>query len=198
MFTNASGGKSFFAGGAWVPLTPSCAVASEASRYNEIKRPLAAAKDTRKKPRRFNSCCVRIASPLLNLRRSALDRFANTRVRAATTDVAAHRLFDIFVCWFRGVFEERNGCHDLTTLTVATLHDVLLNPRVLHCAADGVLTDAFDGHDRTIADVRNRENARTCGYSADMDRARAASADATAEFRAGHFQIFTQHPQQRC
>src|SRR6185369_16141323 len=35
------------------------------------------------------------ASPLFNLRRSALDGLANARVRTATTKIAAHRLFDI-------------------------------------------------------------------------------------------------------
>ena len=69
--------------------------------------------------------------------------------------------------WFRRVFEQRNGRHDLSALTVATLDDVFFNPGILHGSPDRVLTDAFDRHYRPIADVRDRNNARTRRDSAD-------------------------------
>src|SRR5690348_1223863 len=82
------------------------------------------------------------------LRCGVLDCFADARVGSATANVAAHRLVNVLVRGFRRVFKQRNGSHDLTALAVTALHDVRFHPVVLHSAAHGVLTDAFDGHDR--------------------------------------------------
>ena len=49
-----------------------------------------------------------------------------------------------------------------------------------------VLPDTFDRHDRTIADMRNRNDAGTRRYSAQMHGACAARANATAKLRPCH------------
>jgi hypothetical protein len=51
------------------------------------------------------------------------------------------------------MFKQRDRSHDLSALAVTTLHDVMLNPGILHGSSDSVLTDAFDCDYRSIADM---------------------------------------------
>src|SRR4051812_24396441 len=63
---------------------------------------------------------------------SALDRFLDALVGAATADVAAHRRINVGVGRMGVFIEQGAGRHDLARLAVAALHDVDLDPGVLH------------------------------------------------------------------
>src|SRR5260370_11997021 len=93
------------------------------------------------------------------LPRCALDRFTDPHVRGAAAEVAAHRLLDLLVVRPGSGLEQRDRAHDLTALAVAALHDVFVDPGLLHGAAGGVLGDALDGDDGPIADQRHRHQA---------------------------------------
>src|SRR5262245_13254811 len=94
------------------------------------------------------------------------------------------------------VLEKHDRAHDLPALAVATLHDVVRYPSVLHRLADGIPADRLDGHHGPIADHGYRDHAGTCGHASHVHRAGAASADAAAVFGARHLQVFAQHPEQ--
>jgi hypothetical protein len=65
-----------------------------------------------------------------------VNSFANSRVGAASTNVAAHCLVDIGVGGLGNAFQESNGTHYLARLTIATLRDIQFPP----CNLDRVVT----------------------------------------------------------
>src|SRR5579872_1832988 len=101
-----------------------------------------------------------VFSLLRQLLCSSLDRFADANIGAAAANVSAHRFLDVLVGGFPAALEQRYSAHDLTALAVAALHNVLSHPDVLNHAAHAIFSDALDGHNRTIADQRNRNHAR--------------------------------------
>src|SRR2546426_8248830 len=79
--------------------------------------------------------------------RRVLDGRADARIGATAANVARHRLVDIAVGG-RGVLrQQRGGGHDLAGLAVAALHDLEVEPRLLHLLADGCGADALAGRD---------------------------------------------------
>jgi hypothetical protein len=76
------------------------------------------------------------------------------------------------------------------------LHDVLINPCILNGSSNSIVSNTFDRDYRTIADVRDRNDARTRRHTVHVHRARAARTDAATKLRSRHLQIFTQHPEQ--
>src|SRR5688572_18773637 len=68
------------------------------------------------------------SSASLQLLRRALNGFANSHVRRAAAEIAAHRFFNILVCGFGRRLQQRNRAHDLSALAVATLDDVFFHP----------------------------------------------------------------------
>src|SRR5689334_18423535 len=76
--------------------------------------------------------------------RCGLYRFADSLVRSATAQVAAHRRVDIRVARVRILREQRDRRHDLSGLAIAALHDVLLDPRGLHRVGDAIAFQPLD------------------------------------------------------
>ena len=66
------------------------------------------------------------------------------------------------------MLEQRHRRHDLPALAVATLHHVFFNPRFLNRSSHIILADAFNRYDRSIADMRNRNDARTRRHAAEI------------------------------
>src|SRR5258706_15222163 len=131
------------------------------------------------------------------LPRGALDRLADAHVRPAAAEIASHRFLDVLVGGLAVPLEQRDHAHDLSALAVAALHHVLIDPRILYDAPDGIPGDALDRHGVSIADERDRDEARPRGDPVAMHRTRAARADAAAAFRAGEPELLAQDPQQR-
>src|SRR5262249_2355336 len=121
---------------------------------------------------------------------------ADARIGAAAAEVATHRLLDVLFSWTWRGFEECTCSHDLSALAVATLDHVLCNPCVLNYSSHRVAGHCFDRYDGTVADVRDRNDARTRRNAPDMYGAGAARADAATEFSSCKLEIFTQHPEQ--
>src|SRR5262245_28140131 len=126
--------------------------------------------------------------------RGLLDRGANTRIGAATADVARHPFVDVGVRGFRTFSQQRRCGHDLSGLTVAALRDIEREPCLLDLLALGSSADPFDGGDALALRQRHCREARSRRVAVDVDRARAAQARAAAEFRAGHVQHIAQNP----
>src|SRR5438876_11863832 len=79
--------------------------------------------------------------------RRVLDGRADACIGATAANVARHRLIDIAVGG-RGVLRQQRGSgHDLAGLAVPALHDLEVEPRLLHLLADGCGADALDGRD---------------------------------------------------
>src|SRR5262249_20010434 len=111
--------------------------------------------------------------------------------------VPAHRFFDIGVSGIRPALEQSHRAHDLATLAVAALNDILRNPSILNRPANRVLADALDGNDGTIADQGQRNDARSHRYAGYVYRAGAAGSDPATVLGTGHLQVITQNPEQR-
>ena len=60
-----------------------------------------------------------------------MNRRANPRVGATSTDVSGHRFIDLVVSRFGMNRQKRRGAHDLPGLAVAALRDVELAPGLL-------------------------------------------------------------------
>lgn len=73
---------------------------SEAIEYPS-RRPPPAAPDTERKNRRETFLLLILLIFLNSQGSSEVNRFANTLVGAAATEVAAHRICDIRITWFR-------------------------------------------------------------------------------------------------
>lgn len=76
----------------------------------------------------------------------AMNRGANPLVSRATAEIAAHRAVDIPVARHVVLREQGRGAHDLSGLTIATLHDIEGLPGFLGSQACRI-TEAFDGGD---------------------------------------------------
>src|SRR5512132_3842424 len=97
--------------------------------------------ETLRNSRRFTGFIVVMVAFLLRARLAGMthrrrrrsgrgvDRLANPEVRRAAADVAAHRLIDLFVGWFRTAFEQRGSRHQLASLAVSALRHVEIAPR---------------------------------------------------------------------
>src|ERR1700730_4967406 len=103
-------------------------MAAGRSKYNETSRPPAAAADKRRKLRRvrFRSFSAwnatrMVPPPLRQLLSRTLDGFTNAHVGRASAKISTHRFFNICVGWFCRGFQQCDGAHDLSTLTITTL-----------------------------------------------------------------------------
>src|SRR5262249_55225230 len=137
------------------------------------------------------------ASPLGGPRlRRALDGLADPRIGAAAADVPRQCLVDIGVPGRRYLREQRGRRHDLTGLTVAALHDLHIEPRLLDLLADRGGADCLDGGDRMAYGGADRHYAGSPGNAIQMHRAGAAERDAAAELGAVHPEHVAQDPEQ--
>src|SRR6202023_3813125 len=64
------------------------------------------------------------------------DCSADALIRAASADVARHRVVDVLIARFRLLSEQVGGLHDLSALAVAPLRKAQVLPRRLPLAAD--------------------------------------------------------------
>src|SRR2546421_5173959 len=83
----------------------------------------------------------------------AMDCGADALIRAAAADVAGHRGIDVGIARLRRGREQRHGRHDLARLAIAALHDLEVEPRLLHRFALRRLANGFDGGDGLVADA---------------------------------------------
>src|SRR5262249_17353853 len=134
-----------------------------------------------------------VMSPLL---RRALDRGDDAVIGAAPAEVRLHVLDDLAAAGAAVLLEERRGAHDLARLAVAALRHLLRHPRLLQWVLR-VGREPFDGRDGLPCHVLDLEQAGESGLAVDMDRARAALADAAAVLGAGHAEVLAQDPEER-
>src|SRR5712671_2985729 len=127
--------------------------------------------------------------------RCLLDGLADPRIRAAAADVPRHRLIDIGIRGRWYLREQRSGGHDLSGLAVAALHDLQIEPGLLHLLAFRRLADGLDGGDRMPDGSAHRHHASPPRASVEVHGAGAAERDATAELGAVHAEQGAQDPQ---
>src|SRR5262249_6610561 len=88
------------------------------------------------------------------------------------------------------------GRHDLPRLAIAALHDLEIEPGLLHFAANRRLADTFDRGDRAFADRADGQEAGSHCDTVDVNGASAALRDTATEFRSGQTEEIPQGPQQ--
>src|SRR5918996_739197 len=123
--------------------------------------------------------------------RRLLDRGADTRISAAAADVAVHRIVDVGVAG-SGIFGEKRGSrHNLAGLAIAALHDLQVEPCLLHGLSGRRFADRLDRGDLGRADAVDGGDAGPRGDAVHMDGTGTAKRHAAAELRAGHAQHIT-------
>src|SRR5712691_3316295 len=140
-------------------------------------------------------CNVFVVVMALSLPHGALDRAHDARIGAAAADVGAHLVLDLRARRARVRREQRRGAHELARLAVAALRHALGEPRALQ-RVHSIGREALDRRDRFALHARDRHQAGEHALAVDMHHAGAALARAAAEFGAGEFEFFAQHPQQ--
>src|ERR1700722_3883913 len=126
--------------------------------------------------------------------RGFFDCLANACIGTAPTDVACHRRIDVGIVGVRRRAEQRAGGHDLSRLTVAALHDLHVEPRLLYATSRRRAADALDGRDVPLADVTDRKNARSNRDAVQVHGAGTALCNAATKFGARHPEEVPQSP----
>src|SRR5262245_9127161 len=125
--TMPCGSRRMKALGANVPACAPAAAPATGTRKPSTKPAAAAAP---RKSRRVSS--TEISATALTIRRRALDGLADAHVGPAAADVAGHGRVDVGIAGLRrGVEQGRRG-HDLARRAVAALHDLEVQPGLLH------------------------------------------------------------------
>src|SRR5437773_7157923 len=106
--------------------------------------------------------------------RGRFDRHSNANISSTTAQIATHRFLDIFVRRLPIALEQCNCAHDLAALTVPALHNVLIDPRILHYAPYWIVCHRFDRVNGPTSDEGNGNNTRTRGHTGQVDCAGAA------------------------
>src|SRR5882762_1534610 len=126
-----------------------------------------------------------------------LDSLADSHISAAPTDVPRHGGVDIAIGRVRVGGEQGGGGHDLAGLAVAALRHLQLDPGLLDLFAGGCGAYRLDRGDALAGRGSDRRQARAHRLAIEVDGARAAQAEAAAEFRAGHPEHIAKYPKQR-
>src|SRR5436190_6433697 len=134
---------------------------------------------------------------LLSHNRSDPDRTSNPVVAAAAADVAGHCGVNLIGIGPGCLPEQRTRGHDLPSLTVAALHHINFQPRLLQSSADRCCADMLDRVDLSVADTGYRQLAGASRCPIHMDGARAAESLSASILGADQSQLIAQHPQQR-
>src|SRR5689334_5504722 len=185
MRMNAFGTK---AGGAAAAAPLAAREGSPARQPSRSPPPAVASTVT--KSRRDTACVVMSGSL-----RGVLDRGANTRVGPAAADVTRHRAVDVGVARMRVLREQRRRRHDLARLAVAALHDLEVEPRLLHLLAGRRFSNGLDGGDLLAGRRGYRCDARASRLAVEVHGAGPAQRHPAAELRAGQADDITQHPE---
>src|SRR5882672_11166463 len=140
------------------------------------------------------SLLVQICSATSDCR--AVNCGPNTLIGATSAHIAGHRGIDVGIAWLRRCGKQRRRRHDLTGLTIATLDDVELEPRLPQRVPNRRLADRLNRGDSFVADGVDPRDARARRHAVDMHGARTAQRDAASELRATHAEHVAQHPEQ--
>src|SRR6266436_1502438 len=148
---------------------------------------------------RFKQCCSMFiaAHSLFSERiRGVCDRGANSRIRAASTEVSAHRGVDVVTRGLRVGPEQCDRRHDLSGLAVTALRHVVLDPRRPDCLrnAGGY---CFDGGDFALSDIGKRGLARRDWLPVHVDGAGAAERLPAPELCSFQAKEVSDRPQER-
>src|SRR5207249_3733718 len=99
------------------------------------------------------------------------DRTSNPVVAAAAADVAGHCRVNLIGIGLGCLPEQRAGGHDLPGLTVAALHHINFQPRLLQSGADLCSADMLDRIDLSVADTAYRQLAGASRCPIEIGRA---------------------------
>src|SRR5215469_5984875 len=122
---------------------------------------------------------------------------ADPVVTAAAADVAGHCRVELIVVGAARVGEQCARRHDLPGLTIAALHHIDLQPRLLQALTECGAADVLDGVDLRVADLAHRQLAGALCRAIDVDRAAAAVAFAASVLGPEEPELIAQHPQER-
>ena len=96
---------------------------------------------------------------------SAVNRFDELRVIAATTQMPLHAGLDILFGRMCILAEQADDAHDHAGSTVAALGGILGQEGFLHGMQLAALGESFDGEDFLFIRIPNRRDARSHGLS---------------------------------
>src|SRR2546422_3442849 len=117
--------------------------------------------------------------------RGLLDGRTDALVGAAAADIAGHRGVDVGIAGVRGLRHERRCRHDLARLAVPALHDLEIQPRLLHFLTSRRRADRLDGRDPLPDGSAHGCHARPGRLPVQVHGTRPAGGDAAAELCAG-------------
>src|ERR1700733_13177632 len=92
--------------------------------------------------------------------------------------------------------QQRRRRHDLTGLTIATLHNLQVEPGLLHPGPDRGRADSLDSSDLAVADIAYWKHTRAHRLAVQVDRTGSALGDTATELCASQAERVAQRPQQ--
>src|SRR5450432_16284 len=129
-------------------------------------------------------------------RRGIVDGLPYSRIRTASAEVGVHPPADRCVVRLGVRLEQRDGRERLARLAVATLHDVVVEPRVTYYIGDAP-GHAFDRRDLLPDRPASGDLARLLVLAIDEDRAGGAETGSATELCSLEAEYVPQDPQQR-
>src|SRR5438034_8934774 len=185
--------------GAVVPPSIASKTAAGSGIRASSARPPPASSDALSTVRRVGPAAVFSCdmTSLLSHTRSDPDRASNPVVAAAAADVAGHCGVSLIGIGLGCLPEQRARGHDLPGLTVAALHHINFQPRLLQSSADRCSADMLDRVDLGVADTAHRQLAGASRCPIHMDGAGAAECLSACLRGAGMSQRLALHHQQR-
>src|SRR5579864_5320529 len=121
---------------------------------------------------------------------------SNTVICPTTAYIRRHEFRNFVVRRVRSLREQRRGRHNLSALAVSALRNILRNPGLLQ-RMQPVRAQTFDCRDVLAGGFRNAHRASPRERTVYVHAARAAQANAAAEFRARQLKRVAQIPEQR-
>src|SRR6516225_5028447 len=122
---------------------------------------------------------------------------ADPVITAAAADVAGHCRVELIVVGAARVGEQCARRHDLSGLTIAALHHIDLQPRLLQARTERGAAHVLDGVDLRVADLAHRQLAGALCRAIHVDRAAATEPLAASILGPDESELISQHPQER-